>query len=63
MPQWDVTVANMVYIRLDAETEDEAAALAKHRIAGERGHEPRVLAIAKIAGTPAHGASEAEHVR
>ena len=52
MPQWDVTVATSVYIRLDAETEEEAAALAKHRIAGARGHEQRGLAIAKIEETP-----------
>jgi hypothetical protein len=45
MPQWRVDVANVFYISLDAETEEEACALAKHRIAGQGGHEQRILKV------------------
>lgn len=48
MPHWDVTVANVYDIRLEAETEDEAVTRAKASIAGERGHEQQVLKLEKL---------------
>jgi hypothetical protein len=48
MPNWDVEVANVFYIRLDADTEDEAKRLAQHRITGQGSHEQRVRKITQI---------------
>jgi hypothetical protein len=48
MPQWDVTVANIVYIRLEADTEAEARQIAMHRIRNNESHEQRVLAVTEI---------------
>jgi hypothetical protein len=48
MAQWDVTVANIVYIRLEADTEDEARQIALHRIRNNESHEQRVLQITQI---------------
>jgi hypothetical protein len=50
MPQWDVTVANIVYIRLDAESEDEARLIAMHRIRNNESHDQRVLDIRQVEG-------------
>jgi hypothetical protein len=48
MPLWRVDVANIFYLTLPAETEDEACALAKHRIDDQRGHEQRILKVEKV---------------
>jgi len=48
MPQWDIEVANVFYIRLEADTEAEARRTALHRITGQGGHEQRVLAITPL---------------
>jgi len=48
MPHWDVEVANVFYIRLEAETEAEARRLAQHRITGQGGHEQRVLTVVPL---------------
>jgi hypothetical protein len=48
MPLWRVDVANILYLTLPADSEDEACALAKHRIDDQRGHEQRVLKVEKV---------------
>jgi hypothetical protein len=48
MPQWDVEVANVFYIRLDADTEDEGKRLALYRITGQGGHEQRIVKITQL---------------
>ena len=48
MPQWDIEVANVFYIRLEADTQEEANQRACHRITGQGGHEQRVLKIERI---------------
>jgi hypothetical protein len=53
MPLYRVDVANIFYFTLPAESEDEACALAKHRIDEQRGHEQRILKIEKVEGEPA----------
>jgi hypothetical protein len=48
MPLWRVDVANIFSLTLPADTEDEACALAKHRIDDQRGHEQRILQVDKV---------------
>jgi hypothetical protein len=48
MPLWRVEVANIFYLTLPAETEEEACALAKHRIDDQRGQDQRILKVEKV---------------
>ena len=48
MPLWRIDVAHIFSVTLPADTEDEACALAKHRIDDQRGHEQRVLKVEKV---------------
>ena len=49
MPRWKVTVADVITIEVDAETEDEAAALAKENTYGIFDYdEQRVLHIQRV---------------
>jgi hypothetical protein len=52
MPLWRVDVANVFYITLPADTEDEACRLAKHRIDDQRGHDQRILKVEKVEEDP-----------
>jgi hypothetical protein len=48
MPQWRMDVANIFYLVLTADTEEEACRLAQHRINDQRGHEQRVPKVERI---------------
>ena len=48
MPQFDITVANIFYLRLEADTAEEAQRIAKVRIASNESHEQRILAMTQI---------------
>jgi hypothetical protein len=50
MPLYRVDVANIFYLTLPAESEDDARKLALHRIDEQRGHEQRVLKIEQVEG-------------
>jgi len=52
MPLYRVDVANIFYVTLPADSEDEARKLALHRIDEQRGHEQRVLKIEQVEGDP-----------
>jgi hypothetical protein len=48
MPLYRVDVANIFYLTLPAETEEEACRLAKHRIEDQRGHDQHVLKVEQV---------------
>jgi hypothetical protein len=50
MPLYRVDVANIFYLTLPAESEDDARTLALHRIDEQRGHEQRILKIEQVEG-------------